>query len=251
MNKERIKGVAIGFILCLLLSASVLAVSAQTATRNITYGIRVNLNGQEVHFDHDNRPFTMEGRTFLPLRALADVLGLPVDFDRHTNTVYLGNRFEGQRRSLNEAAPFFDTTSRFLQGFNVGVTPSITMGNATMSGVMYNNTIRFSTRSGSMAHNDPTIAELSTLHNLGGNYRWLSGYIGRIDGSASTSARLRIYGDGSLLAEHELNALDMPTEIGVFVEGITQLRIVVRTGQFRWRDGATGTFNYALQAFLE
>jgi hypothetical protein len=90
MSKERIKGIIIGFILCAVLSASIMIVGAETAARNIIYGVGVILNGQQVHFDRDSRPFTMDGRTFLPLRTLAEMLDLPVDFDPVTNTAILG-----------------------------------------------------------------------------------------------------------------------------------------------------------------
>lgn len=90
MNKERFKGVVLGFILFTLLSTSVVVfANTQTVTREITYGIRVNLNGQIMPFDYDSRPFVMDGRTFLPVRAIADALGLEVGFDPATNTAYL------------------------------------------------------------------------------------------------------------------------------------------------------------------
>lgn len=90
MNKERIKGIAIGFILCALFSASVVVfANTQTVVREITYGVRVNLNGGLLQFAEDSRPFVMDYRTFLPVRAIADELGLDVDFNDTTNTVYL------------------------------------------------------------------------------------------------------------------------------------------------------------------
>ena len=52
MNKERLKGAAVGFILCAMLSASVITVAnTHTVTREITYGVSVMLNGQIVQFD--------------------------------------------------------------------------------------------------------------------------------------------------------------------------------------------------------
>jgi len=92
MNKECIKGTVIGFILCTLLSMSVLVLAnTQTVTRDITYGIGVRLNGEMVQFPEDSRPFVMDGRTFLPLRTLAEMLGQPVDFDPATNTAIVGS----------------------------------------------------------------------------------------------------------------------------------------------------------------
>ncbi|MCL2199575.1 MAG: peptidylprolyl isomerase [Defluviitaleaceae bacterium] len=92
MNKERMKGIAIGVILCAVLTATATAAIAAAQTREITYGVGVTLHGRTVQFDEADRPFVSDGRTFLPVRALADLLGLPVDFDVENNIVILGDR---------------------------------------------------------------------------------------------------------------------------------------------------------------
>lgn len=37
-------------------------------------------------------PLTYKGRTYLPLRAVAEAAGIPVDYDDNTKTVYLGTK---------------------------------------------------------------------------------------------------------------------------------------------------------------
>jgi len=91
MNMERIKGFAAGVLLIAMLSATFVFAGAGGMAREINYGVGVVLNGRAAHFDEDSRPFVMDGRTFLPLRAMADLLGLPVDFDPETNTAYVGH----------------------------------------------------------------------------------------------------------------------------------------------------------------
>ena len=82
MNKERFTGIIIGFILFAVLSASVMAAaSTQTVTKQITYGVNINLNGRLMQLAEDSQPFIMDGRTFLPLRAIAEAVDLSVDFD--------------------------------------------------------------------------------------------------------------------------------------------------------------------------
>lgn len=136
MNKERIKGMVIGFVLCAVLLGGMMVVSAQTVTRNIVYGVQVRLNGELMNFAADSQPFVMEGRTFLPVRAISDVVGLPVDFDAGTNTVYLGARTVATRRPLQEAAPFFDSaTNRW------GELYSHTPDSVAMGGVEHSNAI--------------------------------------------------------------------------------------------------------------
>ncbi|MCL2224488.1 MAG: stalk domain-containing protein [Defluviitaleaceae bacterium] len=52
-------------------------------------GIRIMMNGEILEFNADSQPFVTGGRTFLPLRALAELLGLTVEFDPETNTAIL------------------------------------------------------------------------------------------------------------------------------------------------------------------
>jgi hypothetical protein len=88
VNGERIKGLIAGFLLCAVLSSG-LVVLANTVTRNVTYGVGVTLDGAVLSFDADSQPFVSEGRTFLPVRAIADALGMEIDFDAGANMVYL------------------------------------------------------------------------------------------------------------------------------------------------------------------
>lgn len=92
LGKLQIKGFVMGVLVTVLLSGTLLAAAnTQTVTREITYGIGVILNGQTVQFDEDSRPFVMDGRTFLPLRTLAELLDMPVDFDPAANMAILGS----------------------------------------------------------------------------------------------------------------------------------------------------------------
>jgi len=87
--KKHIKGFVAGVLVMALLSAT-LVFASPAVVREIHYGIGVVLNGRHMQFDEDSQPFIMEGRTFLPLRAMAEMLGLPVEFDAEQNTVHVG-----------------------------------------------------------------------------------------------------------------------------------------------------------------
>ena len=267
--KQRLQGAVVGVLVAILLfgTASVWA-SASNREIEVTFGnFRTTVWGRE--FTTRNaagevlQPFYFGGSVYVPVEAVLYAMRANAQWNEQTGTLNFGTAYQAitpqptptptpipviERIPIQQTAPFFDTTSQFTQGFNVGETPVINIGNPMMGGETYNNSIIFRTRSGSLAHNSPTIAEMSTLHNLRGNYTRLIGYVGRVDGSANTGATLRIYGDGTRLAEYNLTALGMPTEINLSVAGVTQLRIMIITGQFR---NANGIFQYAFQAFLE
>jgi len=108
LRKLEIKGFVAGIVVMALLIPLLVTGDAQTVMRQITYGVRINFNGQLLDFDHDMRPFVMEERTYLSVRAIAEVLDLPVDFDHDTNTVYLGDRPAERRIPLRPATPSTD-----------------------------------------------------------------------------------------------------------------------------------------------
>ncbi|MCL2573505.1 MAG: copper amine oxidase N-terminal domain-containing protein [Defluviitaleaceae bacterium] len=90
MKKERIKIITAfvaGVVATLLISGA--ALIANPVMREVVFGVNVIVDGEVVHFDQDMRPFIIDGRTFLPVRAMADIAGFNVDFDNATNTVVL------------------------------------------------------------------------------------------------------------------------------------------------------------------
>jgi len=91
MLKNHLKSFVAGALMMLLLTATItLAASGTGLLREIHHGISVVLNGHPAEFPEDSQPFVMDDRTYLPLRAMADLLDLPVDFDPETNTAYVG-----------------------------------------------------------------------------------------------------------------------------------------------------------------
>ncbi|MDR0273164.1 MAG: copper amine oxidase N-terminal domain-containing protein, partial [Clostridiales bacterium] len=76
--KKEIKGFIVGLIFATMFSGTV--AMASTIVREITYGVGVSYNGRPVQFTNDTRPFIMDGRTFLPVRTVAELTGLNVDF---------------------------------------------------------------------------------------------------------------------------------------------------------------------------
>jgi hypothetical protein len=241
MNKERMKGIVIGFALCAALSIGAMVVGAQTVSKNITYGVGVILNGEQIRFNDDSRPFLMDGRTFLPLRTLAEILDLPVDFDSNTNNAILGSRTKvtDTRVPLNIVAPHFDGTGASIQ-------------NVAMGGREYSSATRYYHREhvhSGWRDGGPNIMSMFSTHNLDGQYRWLTGQIGRVDGATLSDATVTFYGDGTPLATYQLTAGDLPTDISIFVEGVRLLKAEIYIEHTAWSTWLS--FEYALAAFLE
>jgi len=76
-----------GVLAALIVSGT--ALMASPVMRELAFGVNVTLDGELITFDDDMQPFIMDGRTFLPVRAIAEIMGLDVSFDGATNTVTL------------------------------------------------------------------------------------------------------------------------------------------------------------------
>jgi hypothetical protein len=243
MNKEKFKGFTLGFIVCAMLFAGVMAVSAQTVNRNITYGVGVILNGQQVNFDHDSRPFVMDGRTFLPLRTIAELMDLPVNFDAASNNAILGRAVARRGTPVNEL--FFDGDSKRISGHSGHIRHHVEIRDEMiMGGNRFNNVVAFFAYNHSMSDNDNTFTQNAML-NLNGRYSWFNGILGREDGTGTNDAIVNIYADDRLIESFEQSAHSLPREFRLFVEGVRNIRVEV--------THASGSHisTYALSGFAE
>ena len=68
--------------------------SIQNITAQINYGMTMRVNNQEWHPTETDgteiRPIVYNDRTYLPVRAICDKLGVAVDYDANTQTVLIG-----------------------------------------------------------------------------------------------------------------------------------------------------------------
>lgn len=98
MKRKTIRSYAAGFlsaVLLLALATSVLAAYQVQATLDYT-GIQITLNDQPIVPVNANgtpvEPFAIDGTTYLPVRAVANALGLDVEWEQATQTVKLTSK---------------------------------------------------------------------------------------------------------------------------------------------------------------
>ena len=235
--KQCLKGFVIGLLTAVLLLSTV-TVMAQTRAMNITYGVRVVVNGVQQNFAYDMRPFIGEGRTFLPVRGIADALGLDVMWNEATSTVYLNSptpvtiTLPAQQPiatlepiptpqqmpvSMNIAAPPFES---------FGPLPPRMADFAIMGGTIYDYALIF----GGSARGTMGPRTEFTLHNLNGQFNEFSGYIGRIDGTPVENTILTVIGDNRPIETINVQADALPVNFSIPVEGVRLLRIEIQFG---------------------
>jgi len=75
------------------------------------FGVNVVFDGISQNLPDNMQPFISEGRTFMPVRAIADILGVEADWDGSTSTVYLTSNNTASPANAEPATTSQETTS--------------------------------------------------------------------------------------------------------------------------------------------
>lgn len=130
------------------MSAGAYAASNPEIKAILNYGIKIQVNGTEfVPTDTDGSrltPITYNGRTYLPVRSLADALSVAVDYEN--STVYLGERGKTPLKGADFVKNYtcqFTTDKSLLKVNDVqyqsGIVYTGTEGSYEYSGFIYPN----------------------------------------------------------------------------------------------------------------
>jgi len=90
--KRTIKAYISGFITASLITATVTFASYGVMKEIYYDSINVVIDGRIAAFPADMKPFIMDDRAFLSLRAIAELLGRNVEYDEETSTAYINEK---------------------------------------------------------------------------------------------------------------------------------------------------------------
>lgn len=201
MKIQKAKKISMILLTAVILSIVSFAGGIVYAERNI----KVVIDGNTI--STDVAPFIRNGRTFVPLRAVAEGLGMPVKWDDATSTVYIGKVPEGLDL-VNDLKPF-KCELCILDDNNP----------VSISGVKY-----------SHGYNGGGIFE-EVYWNLGGKYNTLEFSTGISDDKYwynSSECVIEIYGDGELLKRISgLTHFDGIKKYTIDIKGVKVLGIKV------------------------
>lgn len=211
MKKSRLMTVCIALVLCVVLCVSALAVNLQQISAYLNYDIAIKLDGQEqLMYDANGTrvyPISYEGTTYVPIRAVSNMLGIDVNWDQASYSVLLGK--------TGEAKDFIvDLEPYYISGFYRSTVED--ENPRTIAGKEYTDYIRQNSYSTSAC----------VRYDLGGKYTTLTFKLYSDDGSAGSVKNIRVYGDNdTLLEDFDLVVADLPQTCTVDVTGVTQLSI--------------------------
>lgn len=91
MNKERLKGIGIGVVISSMIFIGTNSIIAQSINKKITVAfnsINIMANGNKVNADN----ILYNGTTYVPLRAVSEILGKKVSWNGNTNTASISDK---------------------------------------------------------------------------------------------------------------------------------------------------------------
>jgi len=236
--------VATSLVWVMLFSATAVFANPGAIVQGIRGGITVQIDGVNMNLAAADQPVVIDGRTFLPVRAIADGLGLDVDWNAATSTVVIqsagtpatppatgGVTPPPTTPAVQEARPLLvafpshgASGTRINQNRNGGQ-------NAVIDSRMFPNSWICSSAS-----------NYELTFPLNGQHTLLTGYVGARDGAnrggnLALTSDIRFFGDGVLLGEFTIRYGEAPQAISFDVTGVDNLVIMTR---FRTSTGGGG-----------
>lgn len=99
LKKRLLSGLLVGALCCTSMFVGVFAANnVESISALLNYGITIKYNGVNQEFTDATGarvyPISFNGTTYLPVRAVSNLVGLPVEWNGAENTVYLGTTNE-------------------------------------------------------------------------------------------------------------------------------------------------------------
>lgn len=203
--------------LVLMLVFSTVVFAARKVNITVTYdNIKVVVDGKEVQFGKDTKgnqiePFIYNGTTYLPLRAVAEALGKQVQWDKNTNTAFLG---DGTVNTGEVNVALTEIMKPFSKDRAKVIAKDGDYKNVTLAGKEYNNGILFDSYNGKQGHAN---------FNLEGKYTNLTGLLGA--DQEGVTIKVDFIGDGNLIQSFDIVSGQLPVNVNLNVTGVRLLEI--------------------------
>lgn len=228
-RKSNITAFFSGMFITLLLIGTILPATA-AAGKNITVypDVKIYVDDKQLNpTDVNGRPvevFIYDGTIYLPVRAVSEALGKPVQWDGATQSVYLGKHTEEAPTEWLANMDYFSGTPNNEctiladEKDNLGNMHyhCIVSGNDRYAGAYWNN-------------------DFDRTYILNGRYSKISGVIYQTYGARSKATidkhRLQVYGDGKLLYSYffQEGATGIkPIDFDVDLTGVLEMKVVFK-----------------------
>ena len=212
MKKVHWKSFTLGIMFSIALAVGLGEVSA--ATTAVVKNLKVTYNNIKIMVDNTERsdlgkdssgakiqPFIYNGITYLPVRAVAEALGQPVNWDGKQNKVYIG-KYPGVVDSLDTGAKPYKLEETYVYNSH------------KISGVKYDKAYTFN------SYNSYS----SMYANLQGKYTTLKFDLGTESYKGYVTSLMNIYLDDKLYTSIKVHSNELPKKITIPVKGVKKIQ---------------------------
>ena len=231
-----IAGVLIGFIIA---SGAVFAKEASEWAELYYNNIKIYIDGGEITPKDANgnnvEPFTMNGTTYLPVRAISNAFGKDVEWDGSTQSVYIGKKDQTKPDNYLHKLQYND-----YKESDTGNDFAIINGTITdYNNNVYTNGLIFYNDYSRSISDDPEEASFIISYPLNSQYKNLKGKIvlpkihdittwNKNEECQTSSTDVWFFGDGKLLYKATAVTSSMPFNLDINVKGVNQLTIKIK-----------------------
>lgn len=241
--KKRLQGLIAGILIGAMLTSGVVFAKQISETVELFYNnIKIYIDGGEIVPKDANgnvvEPFTMNGTTYLPVRAISNSFGKDVEWDGATQSVYIGKKDQTKPDNYLDRIQYNDYKEVFGDDDFAIINGTI----SDYNNKIYTNGLMFySARNWNLEGDNDGASQLIS-YPLNSQYKKLYGKIvlpksydistwGKRD--AQTKATdVWFYGDNKLLYKATNVTSSMPFTLDIDVKGVNQLTIKIKTQDY-------------------
>lgn len=237
---KRFQGLIVGVLIGSLLTSGIVFGKEISEMAELYYNnIKIYIDGAEIVPKDANgntvEPFTMNGTTYLPVRAISNAFGKDVEWDGATQSVYIGKKDQTKPDNYLDRIQYND----FKKG-SENHEMNIIHGSITdYNNKDYTNGILFKViQPNHHKLDDSDKANIIIGYPLNSSYKTLKGNIvlpkkyeistGKYDYCSSEPVSVWFYGDGKLLNSFTEITMSMPFSFDINLSGVNQLTIKIK-----------------------
>ncbi|MBQ7794582.1 MAG: NPCBM/NEW2 domain-containing protein [Clostridia bacterium] len=237
--KKRLQGMIAGVLIGAMLTSGVVFAKQISETAELYYNnIKLYIDGGEIVPKDANgnvvEPFTMNGTTYLPVRAVSNAFGKDVEWDGATQSIYIGKKDQTKPDNYLDRIQYNDFREAGEGDDFAIINGTITDYNKNI----YTNGLLFFVDWHRELKDDIDQSDILVAYPLNSQYNNLKGKIvipkeynistwgQRSCNSASND--VFFYGDGNLLYKATGVTSSMPFNLDIDVKGVNQLTVKIK-----------------------